>query len=122
MMSFNFGTRSPLREAQFDDSTSHPFTFANSAAQKVPKHPPSACSSEFEALTFDGSVTSISFSPDSTRFAVLSEGQVVGFKVNEDKSGIFQEFQISSNSNATSFCWDLVSMLPVTCAFAYAYA
>ncbi|KAH6667120.1 WD40-repeat-containing domain protein [Halenospora varia] len=103
-MSFNFGARPPPREAQFNGSAS---PFAKSTSQKVPKHAPSACSSEFEALTFDGSVTSISFSPDSTRFAVLSEGQVVGFKVNEDKSGIFQEFQISSNSNATSFCWDL---------------
>ncbi|PVH73198.1 hypothetical protein DL98DRAFT_538563 [Cadophora sp. DSE1049] len=111
-MSFNSGTPIGVSAAK-------PFSFANSTAQNVPKHAPSACSSEFEALTFDGPVTSISFSPDSTRFAVLSEGQVVGFKVNEDKTGIFQEFQISSNSNATTFCWDSSPEPVILVAFAH---
>jgi hypothetical protein len=110
MMSFNLRT-------PFGVSAPKPFSFAKTD-QNVPKHAPSACSSEFEALTFDGPITSISFSPDSTRFAVLSEGQVVGFKVNEDKTGIFQEFQISSNTNATTFCWDSVSLLHVMCTIA----
>ncbi|KAL5350982.1 hypothetical protein ACLOAV_004555 [Pseudogymnoascus australis] len=53
-------------------------------------------SSPLQAFCFDTEVLSIAFSPDSTRFAVLSDGQVVVFAINEKKSGFSLESKTPS--------------------------
>ncbi|KFY05180.1 hypothetical protein O988_00200 [Pseudogymnoascus sp. VKM F-3808] len=63
--------------------------------------------SQLQAFVFDTEVISMAFSPDSTRFAVLSNGQVVVFAINENKSVFSFESKTPEEFNATSFCWDL---------------